>query len=215
MRLVALLAACVLLLQAGAASAATPSLVSILLRPAQVGQGYAAYRRSDGSGLRQRTLDLCGVKNYPSEQLRSGRIQVDYLRRGSAIGISNEVVSYKPGGAAQALREVTRHAVTCPHRKIDPGEQNLPPLRFTMTLLKDPRLLKGYLAVRVRVVGTVKGKHVDQISYAVYQRRGNVLSGVYSFGPDTAAQRQICLHAAEQSARNLRGAHSGPSGPTA
>jgi hypothetical protein len=56
----------------------------------------------------------------------------------------------------------------------------------------------------VRTTGTVNGKHVDQISYAVYQRRGNVLSGVYSFGPATSSQLRLCMAAARESARNLR-----------
>ena len=48
-----------------------------------------------------------------------------------------------------------------------------------------------------------------------YQRLGDVLSGVYSFGPDTPAQRQFVLHAAEQSAAVLRKLRSGPAGPPA
>ena len=58
--------------------------------------------------------------------------------------------------------------------------------------------------MRVRTIATVKGKRYDQVSYAVYQRKGDVLSGVYSFGPNTPAQRAFALHAAEQSAKVLR-----------
>jgi hypothetical protein len=69
--------------------------------------------------------------------------------------------------------------------------------------------------VRVRAVGKLaNGKHVDQTSYAVYQRVGNVLSGVYSFGPNTAAQQRFALHAAETSARLLRALQK-PQGPPA
>ncbi|MGZ8717410.1 MAG: hypothetical protein ACXWYO_09895 [Gaiellaceae bacterium] len=63
--------------------------------------------------------------------------------------------------------------------------------------------------------GTYKGKPVVQTGYAVYQRQGNVLSGVYSFGA-SKGQLALCLHAAEQSARNLRRGTSGvSSGPAA
>jgi hypothetical protein len=114
------------------------------------------------------------------------------------------------------MREAIHHVATCPHTPIDPGAKGLPKLTFRITRLHDPHLLKGYLAVRVDVSGTVKGRHIAQTSYAVYQRRGNVLSGIYSFGADTAQQRELCLHAAEQSARNLRRGSSGAgSGPTA
>lgn len=212
-----LLVACLIALglASGAAGATTPVVARAILLPAQVGKGYALVTRSDGYGLKTRTLDLCGTTNYPSETLRTSRLQVNYLKQRSTLGVSNEVVTYKAGGAGQAMREVTAHAVGCPHHKIDPGENNLPPLLFTITRLKDARLLPGYLAVKIHVTGTYKGKAVSDTSYAVYQRSGNVLSGVYSFGPDTAAQRTLCLHAAEQSARNLRKLGGSGNGPTA
>jgi hypothetical protein len=156
-------------------------------------------------------MDLCGT-DYASEKLRVSRLQVDYLKQASTFGLSNEVVVYKAGGAVQAMREALTHALTCPHHAIRTA--GLPPLRFTITRISDSRLLKGYLAVRVRVTGRVQGKRVDQTSYAVYQRLGNVLSGVYSFGPATKAQLRFCLHAAEESARNLR-LGGRPGGPTA
>jgi hypothetical protein len=196
-----------------ATAAAAPRLESVILRPAQVGKGYLLFPYAQGIGLRQRTLDLCGTTNYPSEKLRVERLQVNYAKRGSAFQLSDEVVRYRPGGAAQALREVTRHALTCPHRPIAPGEQGLPPLTFRITRITDAHLLKGYLAVEVRTTGTLKGKHVDQVSYAVYQRLGNVFVGVYTIGPRGSGQRDFCLHAAEQSARNLRASHLG--GPPA
>jgi hypothetical protein len=198
------------------APAATPNVGGLVLEPAQVGEGYALHARTDGKGVKGRvTLNLCG-NDYPSEQFRTARLQVDYLKAGSAIGISNEVVTYRAGAAVQAMREAIHHAATCPHTPIDSGVKGLPKLTFRITRLHDSQLLKGSLAVRVDVSGTVKGRHVAQTSYAVYQRRGNVLSGVYSFGANTPQQRELCLHAAEQSARNLRRGTSGAgSGPTA
>jgi hypothetical protein len=198
-----------------AAGAATPDVTKLILKPAQVGQGYVLLGRKDGAGTKQVTLDLCGRTGYPSEAKRVGRLQVDYLKQGSKLGLSNEIVVYKPGAAAQAMREVVRHAATCPSApiKADPA---LPPLRFTITRIKVPKLLPGSLAVRVRVRGTVKGKHYDQTSYAVYQRLGNVLSGTYSFtlGANASAQRDFVEHAAQQSAANLRRGKI-PSGPPA
>ena len=195
--------------------AAGPNVNKMILTPTQVGKGYILLPRQDGVGVKNTvTLDLCGRKNYPSEALRTSRLQVNYLKRGTTIGLSNEVVAYKAGGASQAMREVATHAQTCPNKPIATGDPTLPPLKFTITQFSVPNLLKGYLAVRVRVVGTVRGKHVDETSYAVYQRLGNVLSGTYSFGPNTKAQRDFVVHAAQQSAVNLRrGTSSG--GPTA
>jgi hypothetical protein len=197
--------------------AGAPDVSKLVLTPTQVGTGYVLLHRADGSGVTNTvTLDLCGRKGYPSEKLRTARLQVNYAAKAKSLGLSNEVVVYRPGGAAQALREVAHHAATCPNSPISTGEPGLPPLRFTITRISDPRLLRGYVAVRIRVRGTVKLKvkgklqaqKVDQTSYAVYQRRGNVLSGTYSYGPNTPAQQRFALHAAEQSAQNLRRGHN-------
>jgi hypothetical protein len=190
-------------------------LRTVILRPAQVGKGYQLIARSDGFGVKAApTLDLCGRKGYPSEKLRVDRLQVNYLKQKTQLGLSNEVVRYKPGGAAQAMRELRRHALVCPSHAIDSGLSGVGPLRFTITMLHDGKLAQGAVAVRVRAVGKLKsGKHVDQTSYAVYQRAGDLLSGVYSFGPNTPAQQRFALRAAEASARILRKLENAPKGP--
>jgi hypothetical protein len=202
-----------ILLAIAAVVASPPNVTKMVLTPAQVGQGYVLLQRRDGVGVKNTiTLDLCGRAGYPSEKLRTARLQVNYLKRNTALGLSNEVVAYKPGGAAQAMAEVTRRAGSCPAGPIVTGDPTLPPLRFTITRIKVSNLLPGYLAVRVRVRGVINGKARDETSYAVYQRLGNVLSGTYSFGPNTDAQLRFVLHAAQQSALNLRrgGAAGGP-----
>jgi hypothetical protein len=188
----------------------TPNLAKLVLKPAQVGPGYLLLLPRDGTSVSKTavTLNICGRAGYPSEQLRTARLQVDYLKKKSSIGLSNELVNYRAGGAAQAMREVAKHADTCPNHAIQTGEPGLPPLRFTITRITDKKLLKGAVAIKVRARGVVNGKQVDQTSYAVYQQLGNVLSGTYSFGANTPAQRALALHAAEQSARNLLTGHN-------
>ena len=205
----------ILLVLAALIASPAPDVTKLILTPAQVGSGYVLLQRRDGFGVTNTvTMDLCGRTGYRSEALRTARLQVNYLKSRSTLGLSNEVVVYRKGGAAQAIREAIHHAQTCPTKPILSGDPTLPPLRFTITRLTSSKLLQGYLAVRVRVTGTVRGKHVDQTSYAVYQRLGNVLSGTYSFGPNTKEQLRFVLHAAQQSASNLlRGKASG--GPTA
>jgi hypothetical protein len=199
------------------AATAAPNLQTVILKPTQVGKGYGVYARTDGFGVKAApTLDLCGRTGYASEKKRVDRLQVNYLKVKTPIGLSNEVVRYKPGGAKQALHEVLQHARSCPSTPIETGEAGVGKLRFTITQLHDAKLLKGAIAVKVRAVGKLKnGKKVDQTSYAVYQVLGDVLSGVYSFGPDTPAQRGFVLHAAEQSAKILQKQVNAPSGPTA
>jgi hypothetical protein len=198
------------------APAATPDVKKLILQPAQVGAGYVMLPAAGGSGVKaDRTMNLCGL-DYPSEKLRASRLQVNYVKNKAPIGITNEVVTYRGSGAQQAMREAFRHAESCPNHPIDSGVKGLPKLTFHVKRLVDHRLLKGYLAVQIDVTGTVKGRAVAQTSYAVYQQRGNVLSGVYSFGSTTKGQLALCLHAAEQSARNLRrGGSAASSGPTA
>jgi hypothetical protein len=197
--------------------AAAPDLREAILTPAQVGSGYELVPRQDGFGVKAaRTLDLCGTTGYASEKLRTDRLQVNYLKANAALGLSNEVVTYKGGGAEQAMREVAQHAAFCPRTPVATGTAGVGPLRFTITRIHGTKLLPGYVAVRVRSQGTLKsGKKVDQTSYAVYQRLGNMLSGVYSFGPNTPEQLQFVLRAAAHSASMLRKAQRGPSGPPA
>jgi hypothetical protein len=198
-------------------STGTPNVNKLILQPTQVGSGYQLFHRQDGVGVKNTvTMDLCGRKGYPSEKLRTTRLQVNYAAQGNNLGLSNEVVTYRPGGAQQAMREAAHHADTCPTTPVVTGEAGVPPLRFTITHITDSKLLQGYLAVKIRVRGTVKlkvngklqARKVDQTSYAVYQRLGNVLSGTYSYGPNTPAQLAFELHAAEQSAQNLRRGHN-------
>lgn len=204
------------LLALAAIVASPPDVQKLVLTPAQVGPNYVLIQRSDGHGVKNTvTLNVCGAATtYPSESRRLARLQVDYLKQKSTLGLSNEVVTYRPGGAAQAMREVLQHVARCPKKAIV-TDKSLPPLRYTLTRVKGTNLLKGYIALRIRVTGIVQGKKVDQTSYAIYQRKGDVLSGTYSFGPNTSAQLQFALHAAQASALNLRLGHAAGGGPTA
>ena len=195
----------------------TIDLRTVLLPPTQVGKGYQLIARSDGFGVKSApTLDLCGRQGYASERLRVDRLQVNYLKQHTTLGLSLEVVRYKPGGTAQALREVGLHAMSCPSTPINTGEKGVGPLKFTITPIHDAKLLKGYVAVKVRAVGKLtNGTKVDQTSYAVYQALGDVLAGVYSFGPNTPEQLQFELRAAEHSAAMLRKVVHAPHGPPA
>jgi hypothetical protein len=187
------------------ALASQPNPAKLVLKPSSVAPGYVMAQPPDGKGKAQRTLDLCGTKNYPSEALRTARLQVDYGTPHAKLLLSNEVVVYKGGGAAQAMREVAQHAKNCPTKAI--AIEGEPPLRYRFTRIADPKLLRGALAFRMDVSGTVKGKRVHGVHFVVYQRLGSVLSGVYTYASSSvsaAAQERFALHAAEASATILR-----------
>lgn len=188
-----------------AALVSQPNPAKLVLKPSSVAPGYVMVQPPDGKGRAQRTLDLCGTKNYPSEALRAARLQVDYGKPNAKLVLSNEVVVYKDGGAAQAMREVAEHAKNCPAKPI--AFEGQPPLRYKFTRIADSKLLRGALAFRMDVSGTVNGKRVRGVHFLVYQRLGNVLSGVYSYAGSSvsaAAQERFALHAAEASAKILR-----------
>ena len=204
MRRVLALAIVGALVAAAAGSAAAPNLRRIVLSPAQVGAGYKmSVIPGDNLVQGQVTLDLCGV-GFSSERLRIARLQVEYTQPRGPLALSNEVVRYRPGGAPQALREVTHAAEHCPRGPVGtpvPGVS----ATYRVTKISHPRLLPGYLAVRVHLTAEGRGKRLVLDTVGVYQVKGDVLSGVYTNGGATmATQLKVALHAAEESAQNLR-----------
>jgi hypothetical protein len=191
---------------AGVAPAADDAalLETVVLKPSQVGAGYTLSQIPGGQLVQgETTLDFCGL-SYPSESLRSARLQVIYDAKGSEFSASNEVVTYQPGGARKALQEVTRAAAACPNGRVkDPPRGVTDMVRHTH-LISDRRLLSGAVAIVETETGTVNGKRVTVQSVDVYQVRGDVLSGVYGSGTEAATVRALTLHAAEESAENLK-----------
>jgi hypothetical protein len=181
-------------------------LRQVVLRPAQVGKGYLLKAIRGGDKVKgQVTLDLCGFR-FASESRRTGRLQVAYIRRGTTLALSNEVVSYRPGGAALALREVENAVRACPPREVRSTVRGVPPLlyRFTRLSTGGKGLLPGAIALQMTVSGTVNGKKLTETSFGVYQRRANILSGIYVYGGSVANRRAMALATAAASARNLR-----------
>jgi hypothetical protein len=181
-------------------------LRQVVLRPAQIGQGYVRKDFTGGSEVNgQVTLDLCGFR-FASEGRRTGRLQVAYIRRGSTLAVSNEVVSYGPGGAALAMREIEEAVRTCPPHEVPSSVRGVPPLRYRFTRLSTAGkgLLPGAIALRMTVSGTMNGKKLTETSFGVYQRRGSILSGIYVYGATVEKRRTMAFAAAAASAGNLR-----------
>jgi hypothetical protein len=191
---------------AGSAQARTgaqPTPSALVLKGKQVGPGYRLLQRPDGHGVNGYvTLDLCGF-GFPSEQLRTARLQVNYARPGAPVKLSNEVVTYRPGGAAQAMREVALAVVHCPTKPVASNVQGVGPVTYRIRRLPSSDLLPGAIALRIRLSGTVRGKRLTETDTDIYQRSGNVLSAVYAFGGTQTARERIALHAAAESASNL------------
>jgi hypothetical protein len=185
--------------------ATNPVLKRLVLRGPQIGAGYKLVERADGHGAaRYVTLSMCGFA-FPSEKLRTDRLQVDYIRAGTPVALSNEVVTYRPGGAAQAMREVTGAVAQCPPGPVETGIKGLGPLTYRLTRLRSAGLLPGYVAFRAHITGKSQGKAFDDTVVMVYQRRGNLLSAVYGYGGTLTNRMKTAFVAAKASAGNLKG----------
>jgi hypothetical protein len=191
----------------GSATAPSPAdtalLQKVVLKPSQLGAGYKLSQMPGGHEVQNEvTLDFCNA-TYPSEALRTARLQVLYDATGNSFHASNEVVTYRPGGAKQALAEVTHEAAVCPNGTVKNPPTGVTNLVRHTRVVADSRLLPGAIAILETDSGVVKGKSMNSTTMAVYQIRGNVLSGVYGFGTSPGSVETNTLHAAEQSAANL------------
>ncbi len=179
-------------------------LEQIALHPTQLGTGYQLEPIPGGQLVAgEVTLNFCDL-SYPSESLRTARLQVVYTAPGNTFEASNEVVSYKSGGAQKALAEVTKAAASCRNGHVSDAASGFTDLVRHTHVVSDAHLLPGAVAILETDSGMVNGKRVTVDSMDVYQVRGDVLSGVYGRGPTVAAVERDTLRAAEQSADNLR-----------
>ena len=178
----------------------TVDVTALVLRAPQVGEGYRSAVIPGGSKVRgQVTLDLCGG-GYRSEALRVQRIQRAYVRPGSPLQLSNEVVRYRSGGASLALRELKRRLTHCPRGAVKMPEPGAPRVAFRFKPLHFSGLLPNSIAVQIHATAQ-GGQTINSI--ATYQVRRGILSGVYTYGGSIAAQKGLALHASRQSAKNL------------
>ncbi len=193
-----------------------PNLSSIVLAGSQVGRGYTLVAYPNGNSfIGETTLDLC-AGTYPSENLRTGRLQVSYKHPAKSVDVSNEVVTYVKGGAKQALAEVAKVAHSCASKTVT-AKRGAVTTTFRTTAMHDSKLPAGSVAVKLVIKATDGKKHVTQTGIAIYQVKGDTLSGVYTFvakGTTFADAERVAFHAAEQSTRNLGGGKkkSGSSG---
>lgn len=159
------------------------------------------------SATDQATLDFCNV-TYASEQLRATRVQVDYA--GSvAQSASNEVVRYRPGGAASAFAEIQAAAKTCPTTYTS-GQSTIGHIQRAS---KIPGLVANQLVLTFAAsFPLAAGGSVTHWSTAVYQFDGDFFSGVYVFGSDRAAVLSTATGLGAKAAKHLAEAVSGAPG---
>jgi hypothetical protein len=179
---------------------------ALVLTGSDVGKGFKRKPFPGGTSvIGETTLDLCN-QNFPSEGLRTSRMQVHYAY-GSGFPISNEVVAYAAGGATQALNEVKTAATACSAATIT-RIQGSNRVSFHTTPITVSGLPAGSVAVQLHVVVESAGKTVTEDGVAIYMVRGNILSGIYAYtapGLPIAKLTSIAIHAAQRSAQKLGG----------
>jgi hypothetical protein len=187
---------------AGGAVLASPAqtVAGVLLTASQVAPDVSLKQLPGGNQVAgQVTLDLCGY-TFHTEALRVARRQVAYMRAGVPV-ISNEVVAYKPGGAAGALRELRAAIAQCPAGYVSSKVKGMGQLKNTIRHIAVPGALPGSVAVVDRITEKLNGKTHQFDAILVFEARHDVLSAVYGYA---LAQLPLARHAATESALNLK-----------
>jgi hypothetical protein len=173
-----------------------------VLKAAEVGPGSIVRQIPRGSDVKGVvTLDLCGF-TFRSEAMRVARLQVSFIRNtGGGPFLSNEIVVYRPGGAAKAMGELRRAVAACPKGFVKSPIPGAGLIKNKFDPIRSSKFLPGSVGLIDHITEKVKKKTMRFDSLLVYQARGNVLSGVYGFG---VVQLPVVVHSADQSAANLR-----------
>ena len=131
----------------------------------------------------QTTLDLCNGR-FPSESLRTARLQVvEYDGAGAGV-LSTEAVLYRHGAdAAQAMREVSAVAADCPtHPVVSPVGEPTVTTRFQTAPDRTWPNVAGVERLAFAFT-TTDSLGLTEAHVAVYLHRGRVLEGVYFPSP--------------------------------
>ena len=134
-----------------------PPLDAVVLTAKQAGPGFTRYTMRGGRQVKgQVTLDFCGG-GYASEALKNVASRPSTPAAGG-VQLSNEVVRYAPGGAAQALREVARRVRTCPRTPVESPVPGNGTEVYPVDLIHDRGLLAGSVAIKMTVETTEDGQ---------------------------------------------------------
>jgi hypothetical protein len=164
-----------------------PLLQGLVVRQQDVSSANSVQLLDGGNQVSgQTTLDLCNG-TFPSEALRSARLQVVEYDANAAGLLSTEAVLYRhTSDAAQAMREVRSVAAACPYRPVvsPVGEP-------TVTTKFDAAPDGGWPDVagvtrQAYAFTATDSLGLSDSHVAVYLQRGRVLEGVYFPAPSGA-----------------------------
>jgi hypothetical protein len=169
--------------QAAASATIRRALAKAQLTTAQVKFVRQKETKAESSGLSVRTFIACGfTKVDGSDFARVDRLQSSWLSKGWAsqdptkaqVKVASEVVAYRPGGVAAAMKSYAAAPKSCPKTRFDKG------VTGAVKAVRAPAgLPKGTVALGQAI--TYKNK-VKTTGYIVAIPAGNVLGLLYVEG---------------------------------
>lgn len=143
----------------------------------KINSSWVAQLLPGGDATTTDTLDLCGA-SYASEAKRTARRQMQYGPDTDNLPVSNEVVTYRDNGAAEAVAELKDAVAHCPTGLVQEKDPHGGRAVYHVSKLigTSPKWLPGTVSLVVVI------DHEDGTSFTfaeVVQSRGNVLSIVY------------------------------------
>ena len=161
-----------------------PTLAELVVQPEDVPDAATVAVFPGGIGLGQPTLDLCNG-TYPSESLRTARVQDAVVDEQGTLVLSTEAVLYgDSGGTSQALSELRSVVEACPSTPV-PGPLGGPASTTRFNPPPDTSWPQTPSVNRVAYdLVTDDGSGPPRRIIAVYLQRGRVLLGVYFSRPE-------------------------------
>ena len=162
----------------------TAALASLVVKPEDVPSTVRVSVFPGGVGLSQPTLDLCNG-TYPSESLRTARLQDAVVDAQGRVLLSTEAVLYRDSaGTTQALSELRSVVSACPSSPVESpvGRQTT---ITTFHAAPDANWPQTPDVTRQAYDFTSENASGEQTrTIAVYLHRGRALVGVYFLQPN-------------------------------
>ena len=163
----------------GSRDPSAPLLANLIVSNADVAPTLTVAGLQGGNTLSVPTLDLCNG-TYPSEAMRTARLQVAAVDRQGDTALSTEAVLYSSGtGTTAAFNELKKTAAACPDGPVD-SSSGQPSVTTHFGPAPDAGWPEVPTVERLAYAfDTVSAGGETTHSVAVYLRRGRALLGVY------------------------------------
>jgi hypothetical protein len=168
----------------GSRDPSAPLLAQLVVADSDVAPALTVAGLQGGNGLTQPTLDLCNG-TFPSEAMRTARLQVAAVDGQGNTVLSTEAVLYSSGaGTAAAFNELRKVAAACPSGPVDSpvGEPTVTTRFGAAPDTGWPQVSSVERLAFSFDVTDASGETTHSV--AVFLRRGRALLGVYFSRPD-------------------------------